>query len=190
MISIQNNNILMRLPGNQVLVLKDKNPANPTDEEKRSIQELKKRDSDVRSHEARHMKNHDVIPIGGPQYTYTIGPDGKPYATGGKVAITTGVTSNPDVALRKARAMRDSALSSGDASPQDLGAAESAKAMEMEALAAKAGKKNENDKYIKDATIKTALDTYKDMKKLQDPILESSQKLGSQDDEISINLLV
>ena len=115
-------------------------------------------------HEAQHMSNPELTTIGGPHYTYTIGPDGKPYVTGGSVTISTGAVKDPDDAIRKARAMQNSSLSVGEPSTQDLAAAGSAKAMEMDAVFEKSGEKDldetDMDVVNNDRPERTSFDTY------------------------------
>ncbi len=137
MTSLNTTNIIARLPGNQVLVQKGRavdNPNEKSEEENRTLQKLKNRDQEVRLHEAQHNRNPGTVSIGGPQYTYTIGPDGKVYATGGQVMVTTGASGDPKTALRKARALKSAALSTGEPSSMDMAAAVSAREMEMEAI--------------------------------------------------------
>ena len=137
MISCNPHMIQMKLPGNQVMTIKQSNCEDCqglTNEEKIELAKLQKRDQEVRQHENMHMNNPDVQSIGGAKYTYTQGPDGKMYASGGKVTLTTGPTSDPKTAERKARALGDAALAPGEPSNQDLAAAHAAKKMEQEAF--------------------------------------------------------
>ncbi len=155
MTPLNTTNIIARLPGNQVLVRKDRaadNPNGKSEEENRALQKLKNRDQEVRQHEAQHSRNLETIPIGGPQYTYTIGPDGKVYATGGQVIVATGTSSDPETALRKARALKSTALSTGEPSSTDMAAAVSAREMEMEAII-KMARENNNSGNEKDEEI-------------------------------------
>ena len=55
--------------------------------------------------------------------TYTTGPDGRRYITGGHVPIHTPATSDPEEALRNAETVMRAALSPGDPSAQDLAVA-------------------------------------------------------------------
>mgnify|MGYP002862147563 CR=1 FL=1 len=139
------NHILAQLPGKQVLVAKQNTSEKISDEEQLALQKLKKRDQEVRTHEGQHMSNPELTAIGGPNYTYTIGPDGKPYITGGNVTVSTGAIKDPDDAIRKARAMQNASLSVGEPSTQDLAAAGAASAMEMDAVVEKASENKEKN---------------------------------------------
>ncbi len=127
------NRIISRLSGNQVLVAKKHDPNSPDSNKQKAIEQLKSRDKEVRTHEAAHTTNPELIKIGSAQFDYTIGPDGKAYATGGKVTLSTGNSKTPEEALSKAEALKKASMAPGDPSPQDLQALNSAVAMEFEA---------------------------------------------------------
>lgn len=128
-----NTQVLGRLSGNQVLVAKQQNPDDPASNKQKTIDELKSRDKEVRTHEAAHTTNPELIKIGSAQFDYTIGPDGKAYATGGKVTLSTGNSKTPEEALSKAEALKKASMAPGEPSPQDSQALNSAVAMEFEA---------------------------------------------------------
>ena len=76
--------------------LRPTSEANLSDAEKAVLEELKHRDREVRLHEQKHMSAAGPLAKGGPTYEYAIGPDGKPYAIGGKVRIdTSAVAGSP-----------------------------------------------------------------------------------------------
>ncbi len=136
---------VFRLPGaDRAVVYKSNNdPAKPSGKEE-ALQQLKQRDAEVKAHEASHMNSAGVLTIGGPRYTYQIGPDGKPYAIGGKVTLATQPARDSRTAEINARNLKKAALSVHDPSPQDLSAASSAEDMINEArLAAKSYMRNE-----------------------------------------------
>jgi hypothetical protein len=88
----------------------------------------------VIAHEAAHKAAAGRF--GGPvSYTYTTGPDGKKYITGGEVPISTPSTSNPEEALRNATQVMKAALAPGDPSGQDIAVAASAAQMAASARA-------------------------------------------------------
>lgn len=126
--------IIGKLSGNSVLVAKKQNPGDPSSAEQNAVEQLKKRDREVRSHEMSHSANPDIITIGAAQYEYTIGPDGKAYATGGKVTLSTGNAKTPEEALSKAEALKKAAMAPGAPSSQDFQALNAAVSMEFEAL--------------------------------------------------------
>ncbi|MCP4134283.1 MAG: hypothetical protein GY754_25135 [bacterium] len=146
--SISSNNIIIgRISKDRVLVQKKVNPdpaKGLSESEKSQVDRLRKRDKDVRVHEGSHTTSSGVRAIGGPRYTYAMGPDGKPYAIGGEVTIVVGASSTANDAISKARDLRNAALSTGSPSPQDMAAASAANDMELEALAHKARENKQN----------------------------------------------
>jgi hypothetical protein len=99
-----------------------------------AIAELEKIQNDVIAHEAAHKAAAGRF--GGPvSYTYTTGPDGKRYITGGEVPISTPPTDDPEEALRNALMVARAALAPGDPSGQDIAVAASAAQMASQARA-------------------------------------------------------
>lgn len=109
------------------------NPQELTADEKRQVEELKRRDAEVRTHEMAHLAAAGSLAMGGPSYVFQTGPDGKQYAIGGSVNIDTSPGNTPEETLRKASQMRASALAPADPSPQDLQVAAKAAALEAQA---------------------------------------------------------
>jgi hypothetical protein len=105
------------------------------DEATRSaVAELEQIESEVIAHEAAHQAAAGRF--GGPaSYTYTTGPDGKKYITGGEVPISTPSTNNPEEALRNASQVMRAAMAPGDPSGQDVAVAASAAQMAAAARA-------------------------------------------------------
>jgi|GEM_PF-1114383 len=161
MISI-NNHIIARLPGKQVLVSKTQQNNELSESEKKALDELKKRDKEVKNHEAAHTGNPELQTIGTPSYSYVLGPDGKMYAVGGEVTISTGRISDPQDALRKAAALKKASLSSDNPSSADLAAASSASQMETEALQQIKKDDNPYTQYLKkQRETNTTIDSFK-----------------------------
>jgi len=91
-----------------------------TKEEQAKVQQLKKRDLEVKAHEQAHLNTAGAFAIGGASFTYTQGPNGVRYATGGEVNIDTStVNDDPAATIRKADAIRRAALAPASPSPQD-----------------------------------------------------------------------
>ena len=112
----------------------EKKNSNALDEnEKQQVRDLQKRDSDVRNHENAHLAAAGSLAMGGPQYVYQVGPDGKSYAVGGHVQIDTSPGNTPEETISKARQIRASALAPADPSGQDIKVASAASKMEAEA---------------------------------------------------------
>lgn len=103
-------------------------------EAEQQLRELKQRDAEVRAHERAHMAAAGQHAIGGAQYTYQVGPDGRRYAIGGHVNIdTSSVPDDPEASEEKAQQVRRAALAPGDPSAQDMQVAAQAAQMEAEA---------------------------------------------------------
>jgi len=95
--------------------------------------ELSHRDREVRAHEAAHAAVGGRY-AGAPSLTYSRGPDGRSYATGGEVAIDTApVSGDPLATLQKASIIRAAALAPAQPSAQDLRVASRAGAMAAQA---------------------------------------------------------
>lgn len=100
-------------------------------EARQQLQELKARDAEVRAHERAHMAAAGEHAVGGPQYDYQTGPDGRQYAIGGKVDIdTSAVPGDPEASEEKARQIRRAALAPGQPSAQDMQVAAEASRLE------------------------------------------------------------
>ncbi len=111
------------------------------------VQGLKKRDREVRSHEAAHLAAAGPYASGGPSYTYKRGPDGRQYAVGGEVKIDTSeVPNDPEATIRKAQVVRRAANAPAKPSAQDRRVAGQAAAMEAEARKALAHERIEENK--------------------------------------------
>ena len=107
-----------------------------TDSQQQQVESLRLRDIHVKMHEAQHMAASGGYARGGPSYTYSTGPDGKPYAVGGEVLIDTSpVADNPEATIRKAQIIRAGALAPADPSGADRSVAAGATQMENEARA-------------------------------------------------------
>lgn len=121
--------------------------ANPdeqlSDDEKKTVDALKKRDAEVRRHEAAHAAAGGQY-AGAPTFTYQQGPDGKRYAIGGEVSIDTSpVSGDPEATARKADQIRAAALAPADPSGQDRAVAAAASKLKLDAQAEAAAKKKQ-----------------------------------------------
>jgi hypothetical protein len=97
-------------------------------EEKRRVTELAKRDREVRAHEAAHKGAAGGL-AGGASFSYETGPDGKRYAVAGEVSIDTSpVKGDPAATERKMRQVQRAALAPAEPSSQDRKVAASAAA--------------------------------------------------------------
>ena len=130
---ITNDIVVGKLPGNNVLIIRGENPNEPNSEEQRIIGKLQIRDREVKVHEMAHGTDPNLIKIGAAQFDYTIGPDGRAYATGGRVTLSTGSPNSPEDALAKAESLKKASMAPEAPSPQDFQALNAAIAMESEA---------------------------------------------------------
>ena len=96
------------------------------------VQELKQIEREVIAHEAAHMAAAGALG-GGVSYTYTAGPDGKRYITGGEVPIQIQPGSTPEETLRNMQQVQRAALAPADPSGQDRQVAARAAAMAAQA---------------------------------------------------------
>lgn len=104
-------------------------------EEKQQAEELAARDREVRAHEAAHQAAGGNL-AGAASFSYTTGPDGKRYATGGEVSIDTSeVAGDPQATVIKANRIRAAALAPAEPSAQDQRVAAQAAQMATEARA-------------------------------------------------------
>lgn len=102
-------------------------------EEQKQIEDLKRIDRNVRSHEAAHQAAAGGL-ARGVSFTYQPGPDGKQYAVGGEVQIDTApVEGNPQATIAKAQRIRAAANAPADPSAQDRQVAAQAGALEAQA---------------------------------------------------------
>jgi len=102
--------------------------------EEKQVQELAKRDREVRAHEQAHARVGGPY-AGAPSYTFQQGPDGKRYAIGGEVQIDTGKEKTPQETIRKMQVVIRAALAPAEPSSQDLKVAQLARSQLSEAQA-------------------------------------------------------
>jgi hypothetical protein len=114
-----------------------------TEEERREVSKLKRRDAEVKGHETAHMAAGGQYVNGGASYDYQTGPDGKKYAIGGEVSIDASpVSGNPQATIAKMQVVKRAALAPSQPSGQDQAVAAQASAAETKAqqeLATKRG---------------------------------------------------
>lgn len=104
-----------------------------SDEETRIINELAARDREVRAHEQAHAAVGGIH-AGPPTYTFEHGPNGKKYAVGGEVSISTSpVAGDAEATIRKADQVKRAALAPAQPSAQDRAVAAQATQMKIEA---------------------------------------------------------
>lgn len=98
------------------------------------VEELQRRDTEVRAHEQAHTSAAGNLAQGGASFDYQTGPDGNRYAVGGEVSIdTAAVAGDPQATLTKAQKIRRAATAPVDPSAQDRSVAAQASRLEAEA---------------------------------------------------------
>lgn len=104
-----------------------------TDADRRKVEQLKRRDQEVREHERAHATAGGSI-TGAPSFNFTRGPDGKQYAVGGEVSIDASpVPGNPRATISKLEQVKRAALAPRNPSGQDRSVASAAEAGIIEA---------------------------------------------------------
>ena len=98
------------------------------------VNRLAQIDREVRDHEAAHAAAGGGL-TGAPSYSYTRGPDGQLYATGGEVSIDTSRAGDPVTSIQNARTVLKAALAPANPSSQDLRVAAQARAQLIDAQA-------------------------------------------------------
>ncbi|NOX08717.1 MAG: hypothetical protein GXP22_04385 [Gammaproteobacteria bacterium] len=102
--------------------------------ELRQVQTLQSRDREVRNHEQAHLSAAGTLAQGGASFSYSVGPNGKRYATGGEVSIDTGkINGDPKATINKAEQIQRAALAPATPSQQDRRVAARAISMAQEA---------------------------------------------------------
>jgi len=104
--------------------------------EQAGVRRLQEADQRVRAHERAHQAAGGGA-AGAASYSYTLGPDGKMYATSGEVPIRVEGGRTPDETIAAAARLRAAALAPSDPSAQDLAVAAQAARMEARARAEK-----------------------------------------------------
>lgn len=118
-------------------------PGELSPEAQRVVAELARTDREVRTHEQMHMSAGSGVVTGGPSFSYTTGPDGKRYAVGGEVSISTAPGRTPEETIAKAQQIQRAALAPAKPSGQDQQVAAAAARMAAEAYRELAAQRTE-----------------------------------------------
>lgn len=97
------------------------------------LQELKQRDTEVRTHEQAHLSAAGQYARGGASFTYQKGPDGSSYAVGGEVGIDMGKENSPEATIQKMQTIKRAALAPASPSSADRSIAAHAAITESQA---------------------------------------------------------
>lgn len=118
--------------------------ADISSEQLREIQKLQQRDAEVKAHEQAHLSTAGQYAAGGASFSYTTGPNGKRYATGGEVPIDLSKEKDPQATLMKMTQVRRAALAPANPSAADRNIAARASMIAADAMSeinSTAGKK-------------------------------------------------
>jgi hypothetical protein len=111
------------------------------------VRKLQMTDLHVKTHEQQHLSIAGSYAHGGASFQYVQGPDGKPYAVAGEIAIDVSpVTNNPQATIIKAQVIRRAALAPSDPSGADRSIAAAATQMEIQARAELTNQKTAEEK--------------------------------------------
>ncbi|QSI75090.1 putative metalloprotease CJM1_0395 family protein [Niveibacterium microcysteis] len=125
-----------------------------SEEQKKQVEKLKKRDQEVRAHEQAHVAAGGNLIRGGVNFKYETGPDGQRYAVGGDVSIDVSKARTPQETVRKAEQIRNAAMAPSDPSAQDYSVAAQAGRLAAKAQAEMA--QNTQESQTKAAGISSA----------------------------------
>jgi hypothetical protein len=112
---------------------KNQNAEHLDQEELKQLQQLKRRDTEVRTHEQAHLSAAGRYARGGASFTYQKGPDGAAYAIGGEVGIDVAKAATPEATITKMQAIKRAALAPADPSGADKRIAAQANVKEAQA---------------------------------------------------------
>lgn len=130
-----------------------------TDEEKQIVNELKRRDAEVRAHEHAHLAAAGQFASGGIHFEYQKGPDGRQYAVGGEVSISMPSGSTPEESLRIARQVERAANAPASPSSADRAIAAAARAKASEALREMSAEAMEKSRTNREAVLSNGEET-------------------------------
>jgi hypothetical protein len=104
-----------------------------TPEQQAALQRLQQVDREVRQHEQAHLAVAGGYARGGANYSYTTGPDGRQYATGGEVSIDVSPAATAEATIQKMEIVKRAAVAPANPSGQDRAVYATASKVEMQA---------------------------------------------------------
>ena len=120
--------------------------------DQKEIDDLEKRDREVRVHELAHQAVAGSLAQGGPSFKFERGPNGKFFAVSGSVKIDTSEESSPEKTIVKMQVVKRAALAPANPSSKDRAVAADAAAKEADARKELANEKSENVEDLNGAT--------------------------------------
>ncbi len=88
-------------------------------EERKELEELRKRDQEVRAHEQAHAAALGAYKAGGITLSYETGPDGRQYAVSGETPVDLSEESTPEKTIQKMEVIKRAAYAPTDPSAAD-----------------------------------------------------------------------
>lgn len=134
-------------------------PGELSEDQQQQVKELEKRDREVRQHEQAHLAAAGGYAKGGPSFTYTRGPDGQQYATGGEVQIDVSPGRTPQETIAKAQVIQRAAQAPAEPSAQDRAVAAAAARMELQARQQLAQQATDKGKQQSSGAVQQAVQT-------------------------------
>lgn len=101
--------------------------------ELKKVQDLKKRDTEVKAHEQAHLAAAGQYAAGGASFSYETGPDGVKYAVSGEVPIDISKADTPEETILKMQTIKKAALAPASPSSTDRMIASQADAIAAQA---------------------------------------------------------
>lgn len=112
---------------------KDKGSDKLSEDEKQELEEMRRREQEVITHERAHQATGGQY-ASAPQYSYRRGPDGDVYVADGEVSIDLStIPGDPQATIQKAQQVRAAALAPSEPSGQDMRVASAAMQMALDA---------------------------------------------------------
>lgn len=106
-----------------------------SDDDQTTIQRMKAIENQVIAHEQAHKSAGGSL-AGSASYSYTTGPDGKRYISGGEVSISTPATDDKERKVKLLDRVKQAALAPAQPSPQDIRVAAGATSEQLQLNAA------------------------------------------------------
>ncbi len=150
----------------------NQNTDNLDQEELKQLQQMKTRDTEVRTHEQAHLSAAGQYARGGATFTYQKGPDGSSYAVGGEVGIDIAEDNTPEATIAKMRVIKRAALAPATPSAADKQIA--AQANTKEALARQELLQSEQESLLKGESLNNGLSKNQSVNQIADSEIISS----------------
>lgn len=141
---VANNQAHAELPSEGALEAEKEKAMQPV------VRALINREKEVVAHENAHKSVGGEF-AGAMSYSYTVGPDGKRYISGGEVAISIPASDDPEQLEKALERVKRAALAPAKPSAQDQRVAASASAKQMR-VRAQISKKNADEQYKKQSS--------------------------------------